>query len=393
MQNFDVIIVGGGAASLACALTLKREDPALAVAVCEKGERLGRKLAATGNGQGNITNVDLSEKHYHGSLAPLCSKLINSGKYDIKSLFDCLFVADKSGRVYPAGKQASALSDCLIRELNQSGAVTMLNAEVSEISEGFTLTLSDGRKLGAKRVVLAFGGKAQKQFGTDGNSYSLARTFGHSVTPLTPAIVQLKCETQHIKTLKGIRAECRVSAFDKNGDKLCETLGDVIFTDYGVSGNAVFYCSSYVAGKDGAYLSLEFAPTFTEEEIERNVRLKAERGYAVQELLCGTLHNQIGRAVIRRCNSSDPKAIAHAVKNFTLPVVGSLGFDYAQVTKGGIPASEVGEDLQSKLASGLYIIGEALDLDGDCGGYNLTWAFVSGMHAAKSIVDSNNCYD
>ena len=393
MQNYDVIIVGGGAAGLACAVTLKKEDSSLSVAICEKGERLGRKLAATGNGQGNISNGDLSGKHYHGSLAPLASMLINCGKYDIESLFDCLFVTDKSGRVYPAGKQASALSDCLIREIGRLGVEVILNAEVTDVSKGFTLTLSNGKKLGAKSVVLAFGGKAQKQFGTDGKSYSLAHSMGHSTTLLAPAIVQLKCETQYIKALKGIRAECRVRAFDKGGKQLCETLGDVIFTDYGVSGNAVFYCSSYVAGKDGAYLSLEFIPSFSQEEVEKNIRLKVAHGYPVTELLSGTLHNQIGRAVIRRCDSSDPAKIAYAVKNFTLPVVGSLDFDYAQVTKGGIPASEVGEDLQSKLVEGLYIVGEALDVDGDCGGYNLTWAFVSGMHAAKGIVNFLNCYD
>ena len=393
MQNYDVIIIGGGAAGLACAVALKREDGALSVAVCEKGERLGRKLAATGNGQGNVSNEDLGENHYHGSLAPFASKLILDGGYDIKSLFDCLFVADKSGRIYPAGKQASALSDCLIREAERLKVQTLLNAEVKDVSKGFVLTLSDGRKLGAKCVVMTFGGKAQKQFGTDGNAYSLAHSMGHSTTNLAPAIVQLKCETRHIKALKGIRAECKVRAYDKGGELLCETAGDVIFTDYGVSGNAVFYCSSYVAEKEGAYLSLEFVPAFTQEQVEENVALKAERGYPVQELLCGTLHNQIGRAIIKRCNSSDPKEIAHMVKHFTLPVVGSLGFDYAQITKGGVPAGEVDENLQSKLVGGLYFAGEALVVVGDCGGYNLTWAFTSGMHAAKSIARHLNCYD
>ena len=389
MQKFDVIIVGGGAAGLACALTLKKGNSNLSVAVCEKGDRLGRKLAATGNGQGNISNDDLSAEHYHGSLAPLAAKLINGGKFQVQSLFDCLFVSDKSGRIYPAGKQASSLSDCLIREVEKLGVQILTKAEVTSISKGFKLTLSDGRALSAKRVVLAFGGKAQKQFGTDGSAYALAKSFGHSTTQLSPAIVQLKCETQHIKTLKGIRAECRVSAYGKNGERLCATFGDVIFTDYGVSGNAVFYASSYIAGEDGAYLSLEFIPTFSQKEVEQNIKTKIERGYPPSELLSGTLHNQIGRAIIKRCNSSDPAKIAHTVKNFTLPVLGSLGFDYAQVTKGGIPVSEVGDDLQSRNASGLYFAGEALDVDGDCGGYNLTWAFVSGMHVAKNILKIN----
>lgn len=392
MQNFDVIIIGGGAAGLACAVSLKRQDSSLSVAVCEKEARAGRKLSATGNGQGNITNAEMTENHFHGSLAPLAFKIIDKGGYDIKSLFDCLFVTDKSGRVYPAGKQASSLSDCLIRECTRRGVKLLLSSCVTGIEKGFCLTLSDGARLHAENVVMAFGGAAAKQYGTDGKSFSLAYSMGHTATQLQPAIVQLRCGTQYIKTLKGIRAECDVKAFDKNSSLLCETVGDIIFTDYGISGNAAFYCSSYVAGKEGAYLSLAFLPTVSEEEIARNVRLKEELGYPAGELLCGTLHNQIGRAIMRRCNSTKPEDIAHAVKNFTLNVEGSLGFDYAQVTKGGIPAKEVDCRLQSKIVKGLYFIGEALDVDGDCGGYNLTWAFASAMHAAKSIC-GGDCYD
>lgn len=392
MQNFDVIIIGGGASGLACAVALKREDGSLDIAVCERSDRAGKKLAATGNGQGNISNLDMSPNHYHGSLAPLACDII-SGCGDIKSLFDCLFVSDRAGRVYPSGRQASSLSDCLIRECARSGVKLLLNSRVTQIEKGFSLTLANGEKLGARAVVMAFGGKAQKQFGTDGSSYSLAHSMGHSVTGLSPAIVQLKCNTQHIKALKGIRAECLVSAFDGSGEKLCETCGDVIFTDYGLSGNAVFYCSSYVAERSGAYLSLGFLPSVEESEIARNVAEKIKLGYPQSELLCGTLHNQIGRAIMRRCASSDSVEVARAVKNFTVEIQGTLGFDYAQVTRGGIPAGEVDGCLQSKLIEGLYFTGEALDVDGDCGGYNLTWAFASAMHVAKSIGGKRNCYD
>ncbi len=393
MQNFDVIIIGGGASGLACAISVKREDISLSVAVLEKCDRAGKKLSATGNGQGNISNADLKDVHFHGSFASLAARLINGGAYDVKTLFDCLFVTDGSGRVYPSGKQASALTDCLLRSCGRAGVEIMLGCEVVKVEKGYIVTLADGRKLSARVVVMAFGGKAQRQFGTDGSAYSLAHSMGHSVTELLPSIVQLKCDTQYIKTLKGIRAECIVRACDKDGGELCSTCGDVIFTDYGVSGNAVFYCSSYMAGREGAYLSLAFAPAFSEEEILSDIQRKVKSGYPAAELLSGTLHNQIGRAIIRRCDSSDPARIAREVKNFTLPVYGSLGFDYAQVTKGGVPADEVDEGLQSKLNAGLFFAGEALDLDGDCGGYNLTWAFVSGMHAAKSAVNFLNNYD
>ncbi|MDE6850672.1 MAG: aminoacetone oxidase family FAD-binding enzyme, partial [Clostridia bacterium] len=269
----------------------------------------------------------------------------------------------------------------------------MLATSVTAIENGFKLTLSNGEKLRAYRVVLAAGGSAQKQFGTDGGGFKLAQSLGHKITPLYPSLVQLKCDTRYIKTLKGIRTECAVTAFDGNGALIGSSCGDVIFTDYGVSGNAVFYISSCCSGLENVTLSLAFLPDVSVEAIAEDVKNKLGKGYPQSELLCGTLHNQIGRAVMRRCQTSDPVAVARTVKNFTLAVEGSLGFDYAQVTKGGVSASEVGDDLQSKLVPNLYLVGEVLDVDGDCGGYNLTWALASGMHAAKCIVGSVNSDD
>lgn len=393
MRKYDIAIIGGGASGLACAVRIKELDKNLSVVIIEKGERAGRKIAASGNGQGNVSNADLSAEHYHGSGAFLAEKLCSSRLYNPLELFDFLFVSDKLGRIYPAGKQASALSDCLLKKVNELGAELMLSTSVISLESGFKLTLSSGEKILADRVVLAAGGSAQKQFGTDGGGFKLAQKFGHTVTPLYPSLVQLKCDTRYIKILKGIRTECAVTALDGNGAVLGSSQGDVIFTDYGVSGNAVFYISSYCAGVENVTLSLAFLPDVCEELIEKDIRGKLAKGYPQQELLCGTLHNQIGRAVIRRCQSSDPATIAHAVKNFTLAVEGSLGFDYAQVTKGGVSAAEVDDCLQSKLVPNLYIVGEVLDVDGDCGGYNLMWALASGMHAAKCIVGSVNSDD
>ncbi len=385
MQKFDVAIIGGGASGLACAVGLKQYEPSISVVVIEAGERLGKKLAATGNGQGNLSNADMDARHFHGSGAPLAAKLCLSSEFNPLSLFDCLFSTDKLGRIYPAGKQASALSDCLIRKINKAGVNVISSTKVTAVNKGFTLTLSDGGKVAADYVVLAAGGKAQKQFNTDGDGYVLAESTGHKITPLSPSLVQLKCDTRYIKNLKGIRAECGVSVTDKSGKLLVKTEGDVIFTDYGVSGNAVFYASAYCAGTEGNTLSLEFLPGVPQAEIERDVLRKAEQGYPEGELLAGTLHNQLGRAVIRRCGSADAGKIAALVKNFTLKIEGSLGFDYAQVTKGGVEASQVKDTLESRILPRLYIVGETLDVDGDCGGYNLSWAFASGMRAAKSI--------
>ena len=385
MQKFDVAVIGGGAAGLACAVGLRERNKNLTVAVFEAGERAGRKIAASGNGQGNVSNADMSASHYRGSCASLAGKLCCSGLYNPLSLFDFLFTEDKSGRIYPAGKQASALVDCLLRRVETAGVKLCLSCAVKSLSKGFNLVLVGGEKIAADRVVIATGGKAQRQFGSDGSGYEMVKQFGHSVTPLYPSLVQLKCDARYIKSLKGIRAECRVSAFGGNGKLIKSTVGDVIFTDYGVSGNAIFYISSYCAGRDDVNLSLEFLPEISEERIAESVRARLAAGYPESELLSGTLHNQIGRAVIRRCGG-DPEAIARTVKNFTLKVVGTLGFDYAQVTKGGVPADETDDGLQSKLVKNLYFAGEILDVDGDCGGYNLTWAFCSGLHVAHTIL-------
>lgn len=385
MINCDVAIVGGGAAGLACAVTLKRKNKNINVVVIDACERLGKKLAATGNGQGNVTNSRMSATYYHGSGARLAADVCCGDYRQPLSLFNCLFEEDGEGRVYPTGRQASALTDGLLHEIKNSGVCVISAERVTDIKKGFTLSLVGGQRLFARFVVLACGGKAQKQFKTDGSAYFLAQSLGHKLTPLYPSLVQLKTDVRHIKTLKGIRVNCTVTALC-GGEKIAQTSGDVIFTDYGVSGNAIFKISPYVVDRQGVTLSLEFLPEIPAASIEADVAAKQAAGYPRSELLCGTLHNQIGRAVIRRSDESS-LPIVDTLKSFTLPVIGTLGFDYAQVTRGGIDASDIGADLQSKLCPGLYFAGEYIDVDGDCGGYNLNWAFSSGIFVAKNIAE------
>ena len=162
--------------------------------------------------------------------------------------------------------------------------------------------------------------------------------------------------------------------------------GDVIFADYGVTGSAVFSVSYFVTGLSGVTLDIAFLPDTDEETVARDVRRKLGAGYEHGELLSGTLNNQIGRAVMRRCPSSDPAEIARAVKHFTLSVQGTLGFDSAQVTRGGIPTNEVTDDLESVYSQGLYFAGEILDVDGECGGFNLHWAFSCARRIAEGLL-------
>jgi predicted Rossmann fold flavoprotein len=278
------------------------------------------------------------------------------------------------------------------------GIDARLNTQIVDIqksNDGFIVTAktADGEeKYLSQNVVFCVGGKAAKNFGTDGTAYALVEKFGHSVTALYPSLVQLKTQTAHIKTLKGLRVnDGGLTAF-VDGKKICSLRGDVIFTDYGVSGDAVFRISAFLTNKieKNTQLYIDFLPEFTEDIILKTLQEKrgAFPDLPVQELLCGIVNNQIGRAIMKRADG-DLKKAAQITKAFSLDVTGCLGFDYAQVTKGGVPMDEVDENLQSKRQNGLYFAGEVLDVDGQCGGFNLQWAYSSARTVASAIDKKN----
>lgn len=385
-MNYDIAIIGGGASGLACAVRLLKSSKKLNIALIDAGERFGKKLASTGNGQGNITNRNMSlEYYFSGNMSVVDKIALSPDRINLEdNLFHCILQADLNGRVYPVGKQASALVDSLLHDVLRGGVSTYLNTKVTCIDKDLNISFASGEKISAKFVVMCTGGKAQKQFKTDGSSYALVQRLGHKFTPLFPSLVQLKTDTQYIKNLKGIRTDCVVSAFYE-GKTVAKTHGDVIFTDYGVSGNAIFAISPYIADKPNCTLSLNFLQ-FDDETIINDIEDKKKEGYPDTELLSGTLHNQLGRAIIKRCGSNDAKIICMTAKDFTLNVVGTLGFDYAQVTRGGIDMSGITDELESKIVKNLFFAGEILDVDGCCGGYNLHWAFASGYAVADSII-------
>jgi predicted Rossmann fold flavoprotein len=393
MENFKTIIIGGGAAGLFFAATVNTDGGVLLI---ERQDRLGKKLSATGNGQGNLTNLQARTTPYFSVSGDdgLAKTLVE--RYDENAFrqFICKVggatVADERGRVYPASRQASSVTDLLRYAVSTRGVKVELNAFVDRIekkSDGFIVSVGDKRYF-SKTVLLCTGGKAAKNFGTDGAGYALAKAFGHTVTPLYPSLVQLKTDVTHTKTLKGIRVnDGGLTAVTADGARY-NLRGDVIFTDYGVSGDAVFRISAFIADKisSGVRLTVDFLPDITEQEIFDTLQTKraAFPDLAETELLFGIVNNQIGRAVMKRAKGNLRDA-ARFVKAFDLTATGSLGFDYAQVTKGGIPLAEVTGDLESRFAKDLYFTGEILDVDGQCGGFNLQWAYSSAMRVARAL--------
>ena len=399
MKNYVAAIIGGGASGLMCALRLQERDVG-GVVLLERNERLGRKLSATGNGQGNISNLELSEKNYFSSdTAAAFAQIRRFGREDLLqylSLLGGLFTADERGRVYPASRQAASVTDLLRFALRRGDTEIKLGELVRGVrvdGNNFIISTDKGNYM-ADNVVLACGGKASPHFGTDGNGYALAKAFGHTVTPLRPSLVQLLTERAPIRGLKGVRADCAVSLV-RSGKTEIKLRGDVIFADYGVSGDAVFRLSAYY--KRGDCLEIDFLPEHSEKDVENALREKValDPSLGVEDLFRCVVNSAVGKALLRRCGiAADAKAgdgsvqfktVAAAAKKFSVQIEGTAGFENAQVTKGGVPMQELDENLMSRKQKGLYIVGELADVDGECGGYNLQWAFSSGAAAADAI--------
>ena len=412
MKEYAAIIVGGGASGMFCALRLA-ESGVKDVLLLERNDRLGRKLSATGNGQGNVTNTAMSAEHYFsGDAGRVASVLARFGAEDLIGALSALggiFLPDAVGRVYPASRQAASVTDLLRFALEGRVEVRTGVRVLSARRDGalFSVHTDGGKEFRGRALVLACGGKAAPHFGTDGSGYGLARAFGHTVTPLRPSLVQLKTEQTYIRGLKGVRADCAVRLLSgvaaakgmpaSKGD-IC-LRGDLLFTDYGVSGDVIFRLSAFC--REGDVLSVDFLPDCAPSAVAAAIRGKAERYPQMrgEDLLRGIVNSAVGKCLAKYSANAPfsqdrglADRLAACVKDFRLPVVGSLGFDYAQVTKGGVPLGEVDDDLMSRRAEGLYLLGELLDVDGECGGYNLQWAFSCGAIAASAVAGREHAH-
>lgn len=351
------------------------------VLLCERGQRLGRKLSASGNGQGNVTNVHMGAEHYFSDDTDKVDRALRRFSWKDTVLFleemGGIFLPDARGRVYPAGRQASAVTDLLRAEISRLGVEVRTDAQVTQLTyrNGF-VAVCGGQKFSADRVILAAGGMAAPNFGTDGSAFALAENFGHTVLPCKPVLVQLRCDPASVRGLKGIRVDANVCVRRK-GQTVFEGRGDLLFTESGVSGDAVFRASSYAV--KGDMLIVDFLPDVCEERLKEALT----RNTGADKLLC-IVNNGLGRALLKQ--AKDEKDLLRLLKRFPLEVTGTLGFGYAQATRGGIPLKETDEDLQSLKQQGLFFAGEILNVDGECGGYNLQWAFTSAHLAAEGAL-------
>lgn len=406
-RKMKIGVIGGGAAGMMAAITAAREGAK--VTVLESGERVGKKILATGNGKCNLSNLNLDVSDYYGAEPEWIETALSH--FDVEETIRFfrgigLMLKEKNGYLYPLSEQAASVLDVLRTELRESGVEVLTECKVNAVSktdENTFLVCAGERNFVFDRVILACGSKAAPKTGSDGSGYKLARKLGHELIPTVPALVQLRCQEGYLKEVAGVRTDARITVCGHAGEIITER-GELQLTDYGISGIPVFQLSRKVnyllrdMGKNGEVkVSVDLLPDMDEESFVQFIMvrklLQTER--TVEEFFTGMLNKKLMLLFIKLAGLkrelpvsevSDEKleAVFALCKDWQLTVVGSNPYDNAQVCAGGVDTTQVGSNMESKLVPGIYFAGEILDVDGRCGGYNLQWAWCSGYLAGKN---------
>jgi len=404
-----IAIIGGGASGMAAAIAAKRENPKASIMILEHKDIPGKKILSTGNGRCNLTNeyMDIScfRSDNMDQIAPVLEQF---SEKDTIRFFQELGILTKSrnGYIYPRSDQASAVLSVLRMELKRLGIEVIINTHVQEVAcikKGFRI-FTEGKNYIADRVILATGSKAAKVLGSDGSGYQIAKSFGHKIIPVVPALVQLKVKSFPFSKASGVRTDACVKAYVDKKEVASDT-GELQITDYGISGIPVFQISRYIAralhDKRKAEVAIDFMPQMKEKELfdfltdRQNVLKHTD----LSEFLIGIFNQKLipvllGLAGLKpqtktvSLSSEQILELTKQCKCTLLTITDTNGFDNAQICAGGVSLDEIEiKTMESCYRKGLYIIGELLDADGICGGYNLQWAWATGMiagiHAAK----------
>ncbi len=408
-MSYDYLVIGGGAAGLAAAVFLTREQKQYRVLVLEKNPRVGKKLLATGNGTCNLTNIEAAPHHYHGAPA-LAQAVLNAFpvsetmKFFTEIGVDCAVRSD--GKVYPYSEQAAAVLDALRLSAEAAGAEIRCDSKVERLEksgDGWVAVVG-AQRFYAPKVLVTVGGAAAPSLGGSADGYRLLTDWGCEKTPLFPSIVQVRTEVDYVRAVKGIRVEAMVH-LTLDGKKLAAQTGEVLFTEYGLSGPAVMQLSRSVGDwerrKKGEMVArLDLLPEWSQEQLVQRIRQRSRlSGRTLEDLLTGLLHKRVGQTVLRvaqvlpltrevaSLTDEECERIAATIKNWSVNVVGTQGFGGAQVTAGGIAANCVdSRTMAVRGTKGLYAAGEVLDVDGDCGGFNLQFAWSSAYVAAQAMM-------
>ena len=399
----EIAVIGGGASGLMAAITAKKSGKE--VIILERKDRILKKVLITGNGRCNITNVNANISNYFGKNISSVENILNRfTPQDTMDFFNELGIIcneENRGKVYPLSGQASSVVDALRFEAERLGIKIETEFYVRKIEkDGFKFRIysEDRKKIEAGRVILAAGGQSYPELGSNGSGFELAKELGHSVTRLSPSIVQLKTEKHQVKGLQGIKTDVAVTAYGDN-KKICTYNGELLFTDYGISGNVVFNISFVMPLYKNVEFEIDFMEKFDYNELYEILkeRKRILSHLTMENYFNGMINKKLGQFLskvsgieklskpVKDLNDSDIRKLCTVLKKYRVKILETTGFKNAQVTAGGVSLDEVNtEILESKIVKGLYFSGEVLDVYGECGGFNLQWAWASGHIAGEN---------
>ena len=399
----DIAVIGGGAAGIMAAIASAKYGAK--VTIYERNERIGKKILATGNGRCNLTNIEATKEHYYGKdvdfIDTVQAEFWTTETLDFFESIGLVYKIEDKGKVFPYSDTAASVLDVLRFELERRNVEIKCGFEVENIkklSDGFLITSYKGEKAKAKKVIVTTGGKAAPALGSNGSGYPILESFGHKTTPIFPSLVQIKLKEKDLKSLNGLKLSADVSVL-VGGKAIKKESEELLFTDYGLSGPAIFSISRIVGENEGAVIEIDMMPEYSFNDLVEILKKHRAVMNSVDELFTGILHKRIGQVLIKgsldikmnddikKLLDMDIKKIAEKTKAYKVKTAGTMSWNNAQVTAGGVKTKDFNPaTMESKLVKGLFAAGEILDIDADCGGYNLQWAWSSGYIAGKNAV-------
>ncbi len=398
----EVVIVGGGASGLTAAITAARNGKD--VTLIERNNKCGKKILITGNGRCNFWNTDEDLSHFHSSNSNLLKEFItDERKNSILKFFDSLGLAykTKNGYYYPFSNQAFTVENALLSECKKLNIKIINDITVEKIIKKDCFIINpDKENIKAKNIIIATGSKAAPKTGSDGLGYELAKSLGHNIITPLPSLVQLKADEPYFKNWSGIRTDVKVNLLINHKYIKSET-GEIQLTNYGLSGICIFNLSGEAAKalnqNKNVIISINFIPFASNPKIFLQTLNKNSYHKTISELLEGILHYKLVDIILKKAHlkrdlllttltDNELNNLIKTLTDFQIKILDTHTLDHAQVCSGGIPLTEINsKTLESLKVKNLYFTGEIIDIDGDCGGYNLGWAWMSGIIAGKNV--------
>lgn len=401
----EIVIIGGGASGLVSAIIAARKGKK--VTILERNNICGKKILVTGNGRCNYFNEDQNIKHYRSNDTELLKEIITKKNQEkVLQFFKEIGIEPKikNGYYYPFSNQAVSIQNALLTEIKNLNIEIKNEVEVKKIKKQNDkfIIMTDKENIEANKVIISTGSKSAPKTGSDGSGYKICKELGHTIIEPLPALVQLKGKEKYFKEWNGIRADVAINLYEDNKE-IAKEVGEIQLTDYGISGICVMNLSGRVArglytGKD-EYVKINFLSNLNINTVQECIgfidkRNKSMKNRTISELLDGIINYKLLNVLLKNLknkqwneiSAKDKEKIAESLVELKVNIIGTNSFDKSQVCSGGISLKEIDVNtMESKLVKDLYITGELLDCDGDCGGYNLTWAWITGIIAGEEI--------